>query len=177
MTQHSGYVRTKFARLILVVGISAVAVGCGSNTSTGLATSASSDGPPPGASDPTPTPAPPAPLGQRKVSKEQAIAAVVAVQSPGSSNTYQAKDVQIGDLFADREHDADKATIVRRVPQQPATAVLVRGKITPPYDVTGKLQFAWAVYAVDGETGEVLATWGSPTASDAAWFDKLVERG
>ena len=176
MTQQNGRIRAKILALAAAVCVSAIAAACGSDSSTGLATSAGSDGPPPGVSDPAPVPAPPEPLGQRRVSKEQAIAKVTALQAPGSPNTYEAKDVQLGDLFADREHDANKASVVRRVPEQPATAVLVRGKITPADDVTGKFQFAWGVDAGDVATGEAVATWGSAKASDAGWFDKLVER-
>lgn len=168
--------RVAFMKLVVVGCLAATVVACGNDQSTRLATSAALGGPPPGVTDPEPKPAPPLPLGQRKVSKEQAVARVTAIQPSGSARSYEARDVQLGDLFADREHDAEKASTVRRVPQQPAIAVLVRGRITPSYDVTGKIQLAWAVYAVDGDSGEILATWGSPDAADATWFEKLVER-
>ena len=90
-------------------------------------------------------------------------------------NTFEAKAVEVGDLFTATEGGPLKAVVVGRQPGDPAVAVLVRGEITPSYDVTGRVRLVWAVYAIDAVTGEVIATWGGPTAVQAQWFDALRE--
>ena len=118
----------------------------------------------------------PARTAWRTVTNQQAIDRVRSLfdaNHPG--NIFEAKSLHLGDLFAATGGDAVKAALVGRKPEHPVVAVLVRGEIAPSFDITGKVQLVWEVYAIDAETGEVIATWGSPSAAQANWFEALRE--